>query len=254
MNQEVIDQLRRLNRQFYRRKAENFSATRQKPWPGWKRVVDTLGQNRRVLDLGCGNGRFAAFLAERDRLPEKLYLGADSSVDLLGVARSRFKESPFQWIAAEVDRNLPWSARFDAILLLAVLHHIPGRVHRREILSTLSQHLEPGGHLVVSLWRRGTDPRMARRIVPWNEEAAEKEMGEGKREGRRVKITESDVENGDFLLTFQGDPETLRYCHLFGEMDVKNLSQFPDLELVRQFDADGRSGEQNTYLIFRRRS
>ncbi len=63
-----------LNNRFYTRNAASFSATRSAPWAGWRALSELLAQHgwsnpdddgtgaaeeRRVLDLACGNLRFA---------------------------------------------------------------------------------------------------------------------------------------------------------------------------------------------------
>ena len=39
MNQETVQALHRINRDFYRRCAAEFSASRRRPWPGWERAL-----------------------------------------------------------------------------------------------------------------------------------------------------------------------------------------------------------------------
>src|SRR5512145_2941581 len=71
-----------INRWFYSQHAREFGKTRQAPWSGWKRVVGRLEERGlspgplRVLDLGCGNGRFLRYLASSWTHPIE-YLGVD---------------------------------------------------------------------------------------------------------------------------------------------------------------------------------
>ena len=61
-------QLLELNRAFYLAHATAFDRSRAgRPWPGWQRILGGFAAGRplgRVLDVGCGNARFACFLAE----------------------------------------------------------------------------------------------------------------------------------------------------------------------------------------------
>jgi SAM-dependent methyltransferase len=100
MNPQTRRALNAINRDFYAAEASaaSFSATRDHAWPGWERVwTHALAAARpsasarpvlSVLDVGCGNGRFAAFLAEHSR--ETIhYVGVDASQLLLDRAAKR---------------------------------------------------------------------------------------------------------------------------------------------------------------------
>ncbi len=82
-------QLHALSLAFYEERAQDFDASRvDLPWPGWDRVASHLpGGRLRVLDIGCGNGRFALDLLARGRALD--YLGTDASEALLDAARAR---------------------------------------------------------------------------------------------------------------------------------------------------------------------
>ena len=147
MDEKTIRALNAINRSFYRDAAAEFSATRRDPWPGWQRLPPLIeehlpGRDLHVLDVGCGNGRFAAFLAgalpER-RAPSLRYCGIDASAPLLAAVRAR--QLPF----AEVETRLadvvetpieePLGARrFSLIAVFGVLHHVPGERRRRRLL------------------------------------------------------------------------------------------------------------------------
>ena len=68
MQQETIKMLNQLNRDFYYRVADDFSESRQYYWPGWQKIPLFFKKNQQnakkiqVLDVGCGNARFAKFL------------------------------------------------------------------------------------------------------------------------------------------------------------------------------------------------
>ena len=69
MNPRTRLALNAINRGFYSAEASSasFSKTRDHPWPGWERAWSATqdAARRSVLDAGCGNGRFAEFLAAR---------------------------------------------------------------------------------------------------------------------------------------------------------------------------------------------
>jgi ubiquinone/menaquinone biosynthesis C-methylase UbiE len=111
-------------------------------WELFETVVaegDLLG--RRVLDVGCGTGRFAAALAERGA---KVW-GVDPSPEMLAQARRASAEAVgFKQAAAE---DLPFKdAWFERAVLVLVVH----LVDRARALGELARVLAPDGRAVVA--------------------------------------------------------------------------------------------------------
>jgi len=95
-----------------------------------------------ALDLGCGTGEFSRLLAARS---ERL-LGIDLSPTMIRIAKERsasFGNLSFETADAQ---NWDWPrARFDGIVSIAALHHLP----LKEIAERMKQALRPGGVLAI---------------------------------------------------------------------------------------------------------
>lgn len=253
MNAETVAALLELNRRFYGRYAAEFSASRRRPWPGWDRLVDRLAAGRpppsraaeplAVLDVGCGNGRFASYLAGRWSGPFS-YLGLDSCPALLEVAAERLPDLPGEGrlrqleltASGELDRTLG-SLRFDLIALFGVLHHLPGSDTRRSLLLRLARHLAPSGLFAASIWQRHRRSDFTAKVLPWS------------RYNRRA-IAIDQLERGDTLLTWAGDATTPRYCHFPGGVEIAGWCEELDCDLADRFEADGSDARENLYLVF----
>ncbi len=101
MDTQLARNLIALDNAFYRANAESFSATRSTPWAGWSEMLhDVRGAfgaspgELSVLDLACGNMRFAAFLAEELPKTHILYHGIDASSDLAALAHAATPAAP----------------------------------------------------------------------------------------------------------------------------------------------------------------
>jgi len=235
-----------LNRRFYQRHAASFSRSRQRPWPGWRRVlalVDGRPAPLRVLDAGCGNGRFADFLA-RTWPGEVDYLGVDACPQLLAHARppagdGRWRFEHLDLMGDDVERRLA-GRRFELVVLFGLLHHLPGFQCRRDLLLRLGRVLAPAGRLVATVWRLDADPRFRRRRLPWRRHNA----------GAATPIDPAALEPGDHLLTWNGDAGAPRYCHAASDAELDRLLATLPLETISRFHADGG---RNAYLVLARR-
>ncbi len=128
--------------------AREFSNTRHLPWQELSIFIPYLPEGGKVLDLGCGNGRLLKVLQSANKKFE--YLGVDFSFNLLEQARQQFPEYTFQKAdMAKVDFP-PGS--FEAVCLVASLHHLDSQKERAELLKKIYLWLKPGGILFMTNW------------------------------------------------------------------------------------------------------
>jgi ubiquinone/menaquinone biosynthesis C-methylase UbiE len=100
----------------------------------------------RLLDAGCGTGRFAALASER--LGARVW-GVDPSEEMLARARARGLRG-VGWRRASLER-LPFKdGWFDAAHAHLVLHVVPDRA---AALRELARVLSPGGRLAIVTFR-----------------------------------------------------------------------------------------------------
>ncbi len=64
MDPNTAARLIEINREFYTRFGDSFSATRHRIQPGVRRVLNMLNGDESILDLGCGNGELGARTVE----------------------------------------------------------------------------------------------------------------------------------------------------------------------------------------------
>lgn len=235
MDNHTIQRLNALNQDFYRITAENFNQTRNHPWPGWGKLLTYLDFKPplSVLDVGCGNGRFAQFLAEN--LDVQIdYIGLDANPTLLDHARHALSDvdGSVTLIQQDIIQNPPDFGQFDLVVLFGVIHHIPGFQNRQDFVRQLSDRVAPNGLLVFACWRFYDDPRLRERIVPWPDDFQ--------------------VEHHDYLLDWRSGEQALRYCHFVDDDEHAGLVTATGLTELATYRADGKSGELNQYSILRR--
>jgi len=100
---------------------------------------------KRILDAGCGNGRYTHFLLKQAD-PDALITGFDYSQKMLHRARERLRSGRASQVAADLT-HLPYAdASFDAVVCGWVLEHLPDP---RPGLRELARVLRPGGKLLL---------------------------------------------------------------------------------------------------------
>ena len=160
----------------------------------------------RVPDVGCGNGRFGAYLfTARSELH---YVGIDASSALLEKARQRgapgldaqYKEADLIEVdlAAAVDGE-----RFDLVVYFGLLHHLPGLARRRRLLQTGAGLLAAGGILAFTCWQFKSFERFQQRILP-SDEFSDEAIG---------PVHPGQLEPGDHLLPWAAGG-SVPYRHL----------------------------------------
>jgi SAM-dependent methyltransferase len=244
--------LAELNRAFYTRFAGDFARTRRAWPPSFERILPYMRSAINLLDLGCGNARLLAFLLEHGWSGH--YTGLDGSEALLaiaarnaGLSAGRNSGTLARFVLADL-LSPDWASRlaggagpsalepsFGCIAALAVLHHIPGVAQRARFVAACASLLAPVGKLVISTWQFLGSTRLRARILPW----------------RVAGIIESEVEPGDYLLSWGQGAAGQRYCAAIGLDDLVALADAAGLEAVEAFYADGHEGNLNLYGVFR---
>ena len=238
MDSDTAVHLIEINREFYTRFGESFSATRHRIQPGVQQVLDRLKGDESVLDLGCGNGELARELAKRGHRGS--YLGVDFSLPLLQDAESqpdgfsaRFVQVDLTELSA-VSSQLSVKEGWSVVTAFAVLHHIPSTELRLNILRTIHQLLNKDGLFIHSNWQFLNSEKLKARIQPW--EAAE--------------VSESAVDAGDYLLDWRSGGNGLRYVHHFNEGELKDLARATDFQVIDVFYSDGETGNLGLYEVW----
>ena len=247
MNEETVRKLNAINRRFYAERADEFNQTRERAWRGWDVLFDRIGSRLkaqpRVLDLGCGNGRFARFLAQCG--VRFTYVGVDASALALEHARPRLAALEgaelFEHDFITEREPLPdalASATFDLVVLFGVLHHVPGRALRSRLLTKVAKRVAPGGVLAYTTWRFNQFPRFVKKLVPWEDylgvSSEALDLGE--------------LEPGDHIMTW-GVPAAYRYCHAASEKESEAIRHELPLRWVESFLGDD---DLNRYDVLER--
>lgn len=130
----------------YNQIAADFSETRQFPWRDFELFKPYYRSNDAVLDLGCGNGRLLKFLKKEGY---KSYVGLDQSAELLKQAKKEWHKEKF--LLADMSDPLPVKRKFDAVFVIASLHHLPPKDQEKS-LKNWRKVLKPGGYLFMTNW------------------------------------------------------------------------------------------------------
>ena len=244
MNPSTQAALRQINREFYSRYAADFDRTRHPGgWPGWRRVVEAAprptGRLLRVLDLGCGNGRFALFLERKPDLRSERpfdYFGIDSSAELIERARSACADPEhIRFEVDDIEKRPLDQASYDLVTLFGVVHHLPGFATRRRALERAAAALAPGGLLAVTCWQFADDARFESRQLDWGPDAG---------------VDPAELEPGDHLLRWGPvNSGARRYCHHTNEQELDRLVGGLPLTETARYRADGPGGRQNLYWL-----
>jgi len=146
MNKKIAEKIRHDVKEVYELIADEFDVTRKTEWPEFKDFLKYIGNKTKVLDLGCGNGRFYDLLKSK-----KIdYLGIDNSSSMINRAKMNFPDAEFR-LGDMVDLDLPNNS-FDVVLSIASLHHIPSKHLRRKTASEMNRVLKKGGVLILTVW------------------------------------------------------------------------------------------------------
>lgn len=244
-----------------------------------------------VLDIACGNLRFEAFLANTYPHIDWSFFAVDNCEPLVASGQEDVAKKVhftcedivsnlLEGLPAAEPANIPALAAatpFDLVVSFGFLHHIPSfNLRQRFLLEALSQ-VKPGGYLVVSFWQFLNDSAKRAKIEQTHAEAlaffesdAETRANDRDALDRGAGSSSSgnpdlscpkltaffadSLEPNDYFLGWKNEPSNYRYCHHFSNEEIDRIitALAPHATVVESFSADGKPGNLNRYVVFKR--
>jgi ubiquinone/menaquinone biosynthesis C-methylase UbiE len=131
----------------YEKISDDFNVSRQYKWKEFDQYLKYINDGDRVVDIGCGNGRFFSYVKN---LRNVKYVGIDNNKNLIRIAQKKYPEGKF--VIGDM-LNLPFEDKSqDVVVSIAALHHIPSNKLRNKAVSEMFRILNKNGILIISVW------------------------------------------------------------------------------------------------------
>lgn len=236
MKEEYANYLIQKTREDYDKISGDFDRTRSYVWSELKRFADFAKDGDKVLDFGCGNGRLLEIFREKN----VKYVGADFSLNLINLARNKYKmeidAGKAEFIKLD-ELKLPFPDRsFDVIYSVAVLHHIPSVRKREELLAEFSRILKPNGKIIITAWN----------LWQWKylnlvfKYTIKKIFGQSKTDFKDILVPWKDA---------SGKSSADRYYHCFTQRELKQIVKRAKFNILESGFFGGAKGKFNIYVI-----
>ena len=179
--------------EVYNNIAASFDKTRRAKWKGVTEFINSLQSKSMILDMGCGNGKYL------DSRKDCYFIALDACANLVDIAQ--YNHPTTTDFAIGNGLNLPFTNdKFDAVISIAVLHHLTTKELRSRFIQEALRVLVPGGKLYVTVW--AVDCQM-------------------KNKDKWIKLST----DNDYLVPWKTNGHTFhRFYHLYSEDEVKDIS------------------------------
>ena len=137
--------------------AADFSRTRYKVWHKVANFLDSLHPSSSVLEIGCGNGKNMLYN------PDLSMKGLDITEGFLEICRDRGLHVEYGDATCVPEPN----NSYNAVLSIAVIHHLPTRTERRQAIQEIVRVLKPQGQALMSVWAHTADHDTQDRLIPF---------------------------------------------------------------------------------------
>ena len=239
--QKISDKTKR----DYQILAEEFSQTRQHCWPIFKQLVKPLQSGERVLDIGCGNGRLAKLLVNKN----VRYLGIDNCAPLIKLAQENFLSHPQINFQAGDILQIPVEAdSFDTVFCLAMLHHLPSADYRRQALAEMKRVVKPNGRIILMVWNL-YQCRYWKYLIKYSlDKLFHKDLS-----SIISDLSANQLDIGDVFIPWRLSNKEIvqRYYHAFCPKELKKLVKQTNLKIIKHYFSPHR---RNLLIIAQKKS
>lgn len=156
---------------FYTNSSEKRSSTRKKPWPEFDHILtyinevalanqQKIGEGKakkeveplRILELGCGDGRFAEYL-DKHFEHDFVYIGIDSSKGLIDIANKTEYDNKISFQLHDMMDIVSYQDQqsVDVVVSIASIQHLHCR-HRQALWNEVYRILNYGGKHITTNW------------------------------------------------------------------------------------------------------
>ncbi|KAL0973570.1 hypothetical protein UPYG_G00206260 [Umbra pygmaea] len=146
---------------IYEKIAPYFNDSRYKAWPKVRQFLLDQEPGSIIADVGCGNGKYLHINGSVFKL------GSDVCRPLVDAAWSQGHE-----VQLCDGLRLPYRDRcFDAVLSIAVIHHLSTTERRIRAIKEMARILRVGGRIMIYVWAMEQTRRKFEKqdiFVPWN--------------------------------------------------------------------------------------
>jgi len=230
-------QIRKDVTRFYDDIAHRFSQTRKNWWRGLGFFQKYIEDGDKVLDFGCGNGRFLEFVYG-ENLKIK-YLGVDVSKELLAIAKNRYKEEKFGPIEEEGKMNFK-AGQFDKIVSVAVFHHFTPSMAKSS-LKEFRRILKKDGIVIITAWHLWNYKRVVYLIKSFWKNLLQLNF---------YKVAKLPF---SFSEKKKGQKTFWRTCYWWSKRELERVARKSGLEILESgYSRDNRNNKRNIYLVLRR--
>lgn len=226
MKREAVKKRLKETQSSYDKMAREFSDSRSYFWEELSFLAHHVERDDHVIDIGCGNGRFAPLVGAR----HAHYDGLDYSEGLIDEARQKFPDYSFTKGDAT---KLPYPENsFDIAYSFAMIHHLPGKELRKQFIRETYRVLHPGGKLIITAWDIWS-PRYFGKIFTT---------------ALTTLFGLTDLDIGDVMLTF-GTKKYPRYIHAFTLRELNALLIDGGFTVIAEDAISRKSGQRNLVII-----
>lgn len=207
MSKSYINLERKYVINTYNTISKQFDGSRFCRWPEICLFLDSLAPGSLIGDIGCGNGKYLAYRNDC------IMIACDVSQDLLHIAKNKYdgynKKNVYgdnggvcySYTLSNMIHLAYRDNLFDAIINVAVLHHISTHERRVECLREMIRTVRHGGRICISVW--------------------------ADEQNKKDKWIQCNIatSNTDYMIPFdkRNGEVHMRYYHLFTKIDFLNV-------------------------------
>jgi SAM-dependent methyltransferase len=217
MKLAVANKILAKNKELYDKIASEFSDSRSNLWPEFEYFKGYLQNGQTVLDLGCGNGRLLDLIKDY----QVDYLGLDFSPKLIEEAHQNWPNHKFS--VTDI-LKLDLKPKYDLVFLVAVMHHIPSKKLREQLLVKVRSVLKPGGKILMTNWNLW-QKRYLKYIIKYTL----LKLTDPDKEVNGILVDDLDLQ--DVFIPWQ--KKYLRYVHAFTENNIARLCKKTGFEIIK---------------------